>query len=186
MNEFEKVDRLRERASCTYEEARDALNEANGDLLDAMVILEQKGKTTQPQVSTFRTTYEEHGGYERVEPETADDTDAGERFSASLKRFLRVVGRKLRDNEFCAYNGRKERQKGKPTIQIPVWLAIVILLLCWGWLVPLMVILMFFGWRYGFSGKDNLSEVNDILDRAGNAAENAREHVREEFRKEEP
>ena len=38
-NQFEKVEKLRERANVTYEEARDALNEANGDLLDAMVLL---------------------------------------------------------------------------------------------------------------------------------------------------
>ena len=37
MDNLEKVERLREHADVTYEEARDALNAVNGDMLDAIV-----------------------------------------------------------------------------------------------------------------------------------------------------
>ena len=36
MDEFEKIEKLRTRANITYEEAKAALDEANGDLLDAI------------------------------------------------------------------------------------------------------------------------------------------------------
>ena len=183
MNEFEKVDKLRERASVSYEEARDALNKANGDLLDAMVILEQQGKATQPQVSTFRTTYEDQTRYEKVERDHSAEEDAGERFSTSLRRFLRTVFSKLKNNEFCAYSKSVRDDIGNPTIQIPLWLAAIILLICWEWLLPLMVILLFFGWRYRIHGKDDLQEVNEMFDRASNMAQSAKEHVKEEWHK---
>ena len=48
MEMIEKVERLRERADVTYEEAKAALEEASGDLLDAMVILERMGKVRGP------------------------------------------------------------------------------------------------------------------------------------------
>ena len=49
MDQMEKVDRLRERANVTYEEAKAALEANNWDLLDAMVALEKEGKTIPPQ-----------------------------------------------------------------------------------------------------------------------------------------
>ena len=183
MNDFEKVDKLRERANVSYEEARDALNQANGDLLDAIVILEQQGKASQPQVSTFRTTYEDQTGYEKVEGTPAGDKDAGESFIESLKRFMRIAIEKLKSNEFCAYSKSAKDDIDNPTIRIPLLLAVILLLICWGWLPILMVILLFFGWRYRIQGKDDLNEVNDILDRASDMAQNATEHVKEEWNK---
>ena len=44
MDTFEKVEKLREKANVTFEEAKAALDEANGDLLDAMILLEKQGK----------------------------------------------------------------------------------------------------------------------------------------------
>ena len=44
MNDFEKVELLRQKANVTYEEAKDALKACNGDMLDAMVYLEKLGK----------------------------------------------------------------------------------------------------------------------------------------------
>lgn len=38
---LEKVDLIRKRMDVSYEEAKDALDEANGDLVDALIMLEQ-------------------------------------------------------------------------------------------------------------------------------------------------
>ena len=67
MDKLEKVERLRERANVSYEEASQALDEAGGDLLDALVILERQGKTKSPEQSTFSTSYEEQTEYVNVE-----------------------------------------------------------------------------------------------------------------------
>ena len=39
MDNFEKVERLVEKANVSFEDAKAALDEANGDLLDAMILL---------------------------------------------------------------------------------------------------------------------------------------------------
>ena len=44
MNEYEKVEKLREKANVSYEEAKAALEKCNWDLLDAIVLLEREGK----------------------------------------------------------------------------------------------------------------------------------------------
>ena len=66
MDKLEMVERLRERANVSYEEAAKALEEANGDLLDAMVILEKQGKTKAPEQSAYSTSYEEQKEYTPV------------------------------------------------------------------------------------------------------------------------
>ena len=51
MTNFEMVETLREKANVTYEEARDALEAANWDLLDAMLLLEKEGKVPESSAS---------------------------------------------------------------------------------------------------------------------------------------
>ncbi len=51
MDNFEKVEKLREKANVTFEEAKEALEEANGDLLDAMIIFEKQGKAEERKES---------------------------------------------------------------------------------------------------------------------------------------
>ena len=52
MDYFEKVEKLVEKAGVTYEDAKQALDDSNGDLLDAMILLERSGKTQGPKHST--------------------------------------------------------------------------------------------------------------------------------------
>ena len=44
MDNFEKVEKLVQKANVSYEDAKQALEEANGDMLDAMIALEKQGK----------------------------------------------------------------------------------------------------------------------------------------------
>ena len=53
MDNFEKVERLVEKANVSFEDAKAALDEANGDLLDAMIILEKRGKVKGPEQSEY-------------------------------------------------------------------------------------------------------------------------------------
>lgn len=44
MDQFEKVEKLKERANVTYEEAKQALEASEWDILEAMIYLEKQGK----------------------------------------------------------------------------------------------------------------------------------------------
>ena len=45
MDILEKVEALREKANISYEEAKNILDEANGDLLEAMVLLDVRARS---------------------------------------------------------------------------------------------------------------------------------------------
>ena len=51
MERFEMIEKLRERADISYEEARDVMEQANGDLLEALVLLEKQGKLSGPKAA---------------------------------------------------------------------------------------------------------------------------------------
>ena len=177
MNDFEKVDKIRERASVSYEEAREALQHANGDLLDAMVYLEQQGKTVKPAVSTYSTRYEEQNGYEKVERNEGQEEDSGKRFRTSLKNFLSVIFHKLTDNYISVIN-----RQNVEAVRLPLIIPVILLIAGWYAFIPVMVILLFFGFRYQIVGKDEMPNANEILNRAGEMAEHTKERVKEEFR----
>ena len=66
MDELEKVEKLRERANVSYEEAKEALDKSNGDLLDAMVYLEKQGKVKSPEQTSYSTDASEQPKYADV------------------------------------------------------------------------------------------------------------------------
>ena len=53
MTELEKVEKLREKANVTFAEAKEALNNSGGDILDALIYLENQGKVTVPASGGF-------------------------------------------------------------------------------------------------------------------------------------
>ncbi len=55
MENYEKVEKLRERANVSYEEAKEALEQNNWDILDAMIALEKSGKAAGPKQTSYST-----------------------------------------------------------------------------------------------------------------------------------
>ena len=53
MTELEKVEKLREKADVSFAEAKEALDMAGGDILDALIYLEKQGKSTVPAGGGF-------------------------------------------------------------------------------------------------------------------------------------
>jgi hypothetical protein len=62
---IEQVEKIRERANVSYEDARAALEATDGDMLEAMIHLEKQGKIPGPKTSSYNTatgaTYNEAG-----------------------------------------------------------------------------------------------------------------------------
>ena len=61
---LELVERLREKADVSYEEARAVLEEAGGNLLDALILLEQRGRIPDgaPRGASYTTRPGTGGG----------------------------------------------------------------------------------------------------------------------------
>lgn len=169
MDQMEKVDRLRERANVTYEEAKAALEANNWDLLDAMVALEKAGKTSGPEQTNYSTSYEQQKEYVRVEDKVREQQNAkphvGRTIGDAFRRFFRICA----DNAFCV------KKNDSLVFRIPLIVMVLILLVSWKVVLAVGIIALFFGFRYSFEGKDELKEANAFMDGAGNIAESFKE-----------
>lgn len=165
MDNFEKVEKLREHANVSYEEAKQALENSNWDILDAMIYLEQSGKVHGPEHSSYTTQTE------KVKIDI-DEKDCKSSFSDNLRRFGRWCQRLLEkgnNNSFCVERDNNE------IFRIPITLLVVFLLCAFWVVVPLLVIGLFFNMRYQFAGSDIRSvdlDLNKAMDSAADAAEN--------------
>lgn len=169
MEQFEKVEKLRQKANVSYEEAKNALEQNNWDLLDAMVYLEQLGKVKAPNNSSYSTSYEEQPQYLSVQDTIKSQDTAGCNGCSKLRNLIRKLVKKSKENDFCV------TRNGEEVVKMPVWAFVLILLSMWEFTLLIMVIALFFGCRYSFCGKDDLSGINDVMDKAGNFADKVKE-----------
>ena len=171
MATLEQVEKLREKANVSFEEAKAALEACNDDLLDAVIYLERQGKVGAPAGGGYYSSrnaqeepqYQDNGGHGNN-----GGNCCGGGFRESMGRFGR----------FCAYlqhrqhelsGGRKERRghvrgpgdgAGNPCR--------FLLLGC----RAALHLSLFFGFRYRFVGAEiGTEQVNKVMDGASDTVE---------------
>ena len=162
MTNLEMVDKVREKANVSYEEARKALDDNNWDVLDAIVDLERQGKIRN-NAGGYSTSDSTAKGYtyRQVEP-----TASGGRSENPGKfQFFLDEMKKLLDKGIS--NSFVVRKNDKEVFSIPV-LAFVLFLIFAFWVtVPLLIVGLVFHFRYGFRGAELGKDlINNSMDKA--------------------
>ena len=175
MDNFEKVEKLVEKAGVTYEDAKAALEKANGDLLDAMIILEKEGKAEAPDQSSYSTKYDKQAQYVSVEEQVENDRkkydkeeqrrERKEKFREGLNKIAHVL----------TTNFLIIKRKGELVVKLPLWAVILILLVAWHITLIGVIVSLFFGVTYSFMGEADMTAANSVMGKASNAAEKVKE-----------
>lgn len=85
---------------------------------------------------------------------------------------VRPDDRKGNENSF------EVRRNGKYVIAVPITILALFLFFAFWFIVPLVVIDLFFGYRYTFKGPDlDKTDVNRVMGTAADAAENFKKEV---------
>ena len=168
MTNYEMTDKLSEKMGVTMEEAKEALEACDWDMLDAALMLEKAHGGGKQTYSTRQEAQDEAASDARRE-------DRG---------ILRQIGRVLRKAIACGNRNRFEvRRKGSDEVvlELPVTI-LVVLLLCAFWVcVPLLVIGLFVGFRYAFNGAElGRESINKAMDKAAEAADKVMDDIRHE------
>lgn len=115
-NELKKIDILKERANVTYEEARQALAEADGNLVEALIKLEKEDRI-RPKKKQQQ---------ERKERPHNENKDARNEYKHARKQHrkeeMREAGDKLSNHRFILH---KDKQT---LLDLPTWVALLIIL----------------------------------------------------------
>ena len=168
MTNFEMVEILREKANVTYEEAKAALELADWDLLDAMLLLEKEGKVADGTTASYSTRPEEKEPEKKSRHEN-NITSAFRWLMNTLRKLVRIGN----SNHFVVTHKEKEH------LSLPVTV-LAILLICFFWTtVAVLAIGLFCGLRYNFKGPNlGKDSINDAMNKAADAAENVKQEIR--------
>lgn len=165
---LERVERLREKANVSYAQAKEALEYSGGDLLDALIYLEEQGTIPRPEGGCYSTRGEKPSAEQQPE-ETEKEEEAP---------FLLRVRRWLLDNELEVW------RRDKPLTAMPVLVLILLVLLAAWAVLPLLIIGLFLGFRYRFSGPDlDRDSINEAMGTVADTASDLGQQVMDELRR---
>ncbi len=175
---LEQVDKLREKANVSYDEAKAALDAANGDMLEALIHLERQGKVAPPEGGGYYSSAGGSGDQRGKSKESAARNCSNRETLASLiRRFFRFCAMLIHKGNINSIEVLKDGEV-KTAFSITV---LVVLAACFFWItIPLMVIGLFLGYRYRFQGPDlGKDSVNNAMDSAATAAESLKKTLTE-------
>ena len=173
MDIFDKVDTLRERANVSYEEAKDALDRSNGDILDAMIYLEREGKTRKEDNGYFGANGCAESTFNEKQARKERIKENGRTFGEKVKELFRR----------STVNYLLVEHKGERLFKIPVLAFVLILLFAWHVTIIALVVSLFCGCKYSFVGEGDLAAVNNVCDKAGELAIQVKDKVVDEYNK---
>ena len=160
---LEQVERLREKAAVSYGQAKAALEYSGGNLLDALIYLEERGVIPRPEDTYYSTKGEPAAGKKRRR--------------SRLRRLMRRLRSILLDNELEIW--RREQ----PITAIPMLLLTVILIFFFWIALPLMLLGLFFGFRYQVTGPDLEDDaLNGVMGSVADTAADVGRQVMDELR----
>ena len=162
MDMFEKVDKLRERANVSYEEAKNALERSNGDVLEAMILLEREGRTR-------------NSGYQYFNNGCAPESNCCQNDGKSIGEKSKALLRKSTVN-YVVIDRKDER-----ILRVPVLAAVLLLIFMFPATICAIVVSLFFDCKYSFVGEDEMKAANEVFGKAGDLAEQVKEKVVSEY-----
>jgi hypothetical protein len=186
---LEQVEKLREHADISYDEAKAALENADGDILQALIDLEQQGKVKPPQgggqyksgsIEVSFNKHKEHnqGGGDHTKAHAhhehfRDGEDSA--FSRSMRRFFRWLGEVIHKGNI---NSLVIEKNGSEIMKLPITVLVLLLFFAFWIVVPLLIVGFFFSFRYFFQGPDIRStRVNDAIGQVADAAEEIKNDI---------
>ena len=164
MTQYEMVEKLSEKMGVTLEEAKAALEACDWEMLDAALLLEkQRGDKAQEAYST-RQAEEETPREKAKERRRGVAEGLGE-----LARGLFNLGNR---NHF-------EVRRGEETVlEVPVTVLVLLLVFAFWVCIPLLVIGLFTGYRYAFTGAElGRESVDHAMDKAAEVVEKVKDEA---------
>ena len=177
MTHYEMAEKLSEKMGVSLEKATAALEACDWELLDAALMLEKEIGHTQQQAWTSCDT-------------AAEEKDAGQAARERRRGVVEGLGGMIRDlfnlgnrNRFEVRRGASPlgRKDDEVLLEVPVTVLVLLLIFAFWVCIPLLVIGLFAGCRYSFSGAElGRDSVNNAMDKAAEAVERVKEEVTRE------
>lgn len=184
---IEQVNKLREYADVSYEEAKRALENTDGNVLEALIELEQQGKTKSPEgggkyVSNLKLDEEEESTAGGAGKKAKSKPNSGSSFGESMRRLFAWLGRIVQKGNI---NYLVVERHNEHIIRLPLTIMVLLLVFAFWVIIPLLIVGLFFNFKYTFDGPDVGSDkVNRVMDDVAKAAEDIKSDIKKDLNKE--
>ena len=167
MTNYEMAEKLSEKMGVSLEDAKTALEACDWDMLDAALLLEREhGGENNPY-----TTRQEQKDYE------TPGHEGGRRL---IPRLLGVLKRLVRLGNRNRFEVRR-RNSDERILDMPTTIMVLMLLFAFWVCVPLLIIGLFAGFRYSFSGAElGRQSINNAMNKAAEAADKVMDEIRKD------
>ena len=181
MEKVKLVDTLRDKTNISYEEAKNALENNNWDILDAMLYLEEHGRVKKPSVSIFYTNeYKE--SYTNQKEVVNIKEDRNNNNSKSRNNFDGIFEAICKAIDTCNNIFVEIRRRGGVLLKLPLTVLILLLFFAFWIIIPLMTVGLFFDIEFLVLAKSvNTDKVNKVFSEISKNAQNIKEKFKKGF-----
>lgn len=169
------IEKLKNKTNINAEEAKEALEKNNWDMLDAMVFLETEGIIKNPDIGIYNT--KENNSNENYSKNNADSSEYKDEANFSEKAFNTISDIVEKGNKNVLEIGKV----GKRAINIPVTILVLLTIFAFYVIIPLIIVGLFFDFKYTFKGPDINNE--NIVNRYINTASSIVCKIKKDLRK---
>lgn len=164
MDHFEMAEKLSQKAGVSYEEAKLALEKCDWDMLDAMVMLENAGK-----VQSAPTAAAQYTTQPVAEPMPQQSTGKQE-FVSGMQKFWNFVCKLFQKGNANSFIISRH---GEEIVTMPITVLALLVLILWPASIIFLIIGMFCGMRYRFTGPDfgDNNSINKAMDHAADSVQ---------------
>jgi hypothetical protein len=171
---LEKIDSLRERANVSYAEAKEALENSGGNMIDAIISLEGDNKTVYDRVKREKARSRDqermHEKKEKYKANADDFVDSSKKVFASMN-----------DTRVIMYNN------DRVVLDVSLTITLVAAIFAFPVTVAIIVIGMLTGNRFKVVRKDKKGDiVNDVLDKAAKVSQTVANNLKEKVKDVQP
>ena len=162
MDHLEMVEKLREKANVSYEEANDALEACDWDLLDALLLLESNGRLNEMEEAAYSTR-------EQQKEEKPNAQTRKPRENGLIATLLHGLGTLIKKGNAVSFQIKKN---GETRLSLPLTVMVIALIFMFWWMLIAGIVAMIFGYRYSIQGLTIDENVNKAMDKAGDFVDN--------------
>jgi Domain of unknown function (DUF4342) len=174
MDELKLIDKLREKANISYEEAKIALENNSWDILDALLYLEEGGRVEKPSVSIFYTNESRRG------VEIQEIKKGNEYRYKSPNSFQGVFESICKFIDTCNNIFLEIKKNDRVFLKIPLTVVAILSFFMFWIIIPLIIVGLFFDIEfYVYANNVNTDKINKVLNKA---SEYSRD-IKEKFKK---
>ena len=185
----EMVERLREKAPVSYAQAKEALEYSEGNLLDALIYLEEKGAIPQAEGTRWSGREEKESQPTAAELVVQETPEPGKKKKHRSPLGVVVVwpkGEKRRGRSLRELLSRLYRvlvwRRDEPVTSLPLLILLILFVFAFYVTIPLLLIGLFFGFRYRFSGPElERDSINDVMENVASTAADMGRQVMDEL-----